>query len=328
MAINQDVQDIDNYPGTVKRITLDVDSIVPTGTEGDEKMMLVGSTSAYSDNVDRTAIQDIYLFKGYVGWSKSSGLRGVAGKFALASGANTVSVSMDATVSGTRVVSDRGYYDVVLDYNIDTTSRTGEDVASDMQAKIRAIDCVTADEGFQLAYNNCSVKFENGKFIIASGSIANSYTGSDRTSVSVVSALTNDCIELLGYDHAVTSEVISGVTVTESLITSDYTAGTATVSIGSGTGVSTGDALYITDGVNSNYFTALNVVSNDITVAYIGGGDTFDAISNSYTTASGSYVQILRTQDPEVIPSSYFADVDSTLRFMAKSLINQIDFSS
>ena len=72
----------------------------------------------------------------------------------------------------------------------------------------------------------------------------------------------------------------------------------------------------------------MSVATNDITVATTGGGDTFDSILNDYTTASGSYVQILKPQDPEVIPSSYFADVDSTLRFMAKSIINQIDFSS
>lgn len=327
MVINQDVQDIDNYPGIVKRITLDVDTIVPTGAEGDEKMMIVASTSAYSDNVERSAIQDIYVFKGNVGWAKSSGLRGSAGKFALTSTANKLAISLDATVSGTRQIMSQGYYEVDLDYNIDETARTGEDIAADIQSKVRTITVEPADAGFQLAYSNCSVKFENGRFIIASGSIANSYTGNDRSSVAVAEGSSIGCASLLGFDQPLTSEAVSSVTVVEALITSDYVAGTDTLSIGSNTGVQVGDSLYITNGTDLDYFTALGVLNDDITVA-VSGTNNFDGITNSYTTAAGSYIQILRKQDPEVKPNDYFEDVDATLRFISKSLINQVDFSS
>ena len=49
MAINNDVQDLDNFPGIVKRVTLDVSQVIPVGENGDEKMMMVASTSSYSD---------------------------------------------------------------------------------------------------------------------------------------------------------------------------------------------------------------------------------------------------------------------------------------
>lgn len=327
MAISQDVQDINNYPGIVKRITLDVDTIVPTGTEGDEKMMVTASTTAYSDNTARTAIQDIYVFKGYVGWAKSTGLKGSAGKFALDATTNKIGINMDATVSGTYTYNSKPYYEITLDYNTNSVPKSGEDIAADLQLKIRAITAVTADVGFQLSYLNCTVTFSNSKFIISSGEISNSYIGADRSSVSVAPGQTDDCSSLLGFDHPVTSEDISGQTILEALLASDYTTDTATMTIGPNTGVQTGDALYITDGTNEDYFSAIGVSGNDVTVA-VSGTNGYVGVSNSYAVADGSYVQILKKQDPDVAPNPYLGDMDATLRYMSKSLINQIDFSS
>ena len=61
MAINIDTQDLVNYPGTVKRVTVDQEQVVPQGYEGDEQFMLSFSTTAYSDNTARTRIQDNYV---------------------------------------------------------------------------------------------------------------------------------------------------------------------------------------------------------------------------------------------------------------------------
>ena len=103
---------------------------------------------------------------------------------------------------------------------------------------------------------------------------------------------------------------------------------TDTLYIGSNTGASIGDSLYITDGTNEDYFTAIDVTNGtDITVA-VSGTNGFTGIKNSYLTADGTYIQVLHKQDPDVKPISYFEDMDATLRYMAKSLINQIDFSS
>jgi hypothetical protein len=327
MAINQDVQDLILYPGITKRVTLDVDQIVPTHTYGDEKLMLTASTTAYADNAARTPIQDLYVMHPYVGWAKSSGLTGVAGKFNLTAAANKLGISMDATVSGTYSYNGKAYYEIELKYNTDNTLKTGEDIASDMQNKIRAITCAEGDKGFQLAYKNCDVTFKSGKFYITSGTIASDYVGPTRTSVAIAPAPTDNCSDVLGFDHAVTSEDLWGTTIAESRITSDYVGGTSSLSIGLGTGVQSGDSLYITDGEHFDYFTAITVSGTQLTVP-TQTANGFDGIQNNYNVADGAYVQVLRKQDPDNKPNNYFEDIDSLLRYMSKSLINQIDFSS
>jgi hypothetical protein len=166
MALNIDTQDIDAYPGTVKRVTVDQSQIVPIGFEGDEQFVVTIGTSAYSDNTLRTAIQDLYVTDFIAGWCKSSGFAGSSGKYSLDATHNTIRVKMDATVSG---VGQTGYYPITLDW--DDSARSGELVAQDMEDKIRAVTCSGADAGYQLAYTNASVEYKNGKFWIVSGSI-------------------------------------------------------------------------------------------------------------------------------------------------------------
>ena len=61
MARNVTVYDLDNYPDNSKTVTCDQQSIVPIGYGGDEQWVLSFVTSAYSDNTNNTAIQDIYV---------------------------------------------------------------------------------------------------------------------------------------------------------------------------------------------------------------------------------------------------------------------------
>ena len=325
MAITQEVQDLNNYPGNVKTVTLDVDSVVPTGTEGDEKMMYTASTSAYSDNTARTAIQTLYVSGSKIGWAKSNGLAGAAGKFAVTSSSYKLGISLDATVSGTYQSGGRGCYEISLAFN-DSTPTSGAAVAANFQEEIRKITCEADDAGYQLAYTNASVQFVDGKFMISSGAIAHSYTGADRTSVYVAAGPTMDVSAVLGFENQVTSEAIAGMSVAESYITQNYTTDTATLHINDGTGVQTGDALYISDGTESDYFTAILVSGTEITVA-TNGTNSYTGIANSYTTAAKSYVQILKMQDPDVNPNAYYDDADGLLRYMLKIMVNQIDFS-
>lgn len=326
MAINNDVQDIDNFPGTIKRVTLDVDQVVPTDQNGDEKMMMVASTAAYSDNEDRTAIQSIYTMGAKIGWAKSSGLRGAVGKFNITDTANKLAISMDSTVSGVNVINGKGYYEIALEYN-NSTPISGEDIAVDMQNKIRAVTCNASDVGYQLAYLNSDVEFVGGKFYISSGTIANNYTGTLKSAVSVKPAQTENCSDVLGFDQQVTSEDIADQNIIESRIVSDYTAGTTPLSIGLDTGAVVGDCICISDGTNTDYCTVLGVSNGDLTVPTT-ATNSFDGIANSYLVADGAYIQIIRKQDPDVVPNSYCTDVDSLFRYMSKSIINQIDFSS
>ena len=325
MAINIDTQDLENYPGTVKRVTVDQDSIVPTGEEGDEKYVFKTSTTAYSDNTTNAAIQDLYVtyFRG--GWAKSSGFAGSGGKFNLDATHYNLKVKIDSTVSGT---DGNGYYTVSLDYNVDETPISGEAIAADMETKIRALTMETADTGYALAYRNCSVEYQNGKFWIISGSLSRYYTGSTKSSVRVAAAATNDCSVELGFDLPLETEIMSAVSIKEAALGANYTADTTPLTIGAGTGVVAGDCMMITDGTNTDYFTALNGTTDTSVVVPVSGTNGFVGISNSYTTAAGAVVQKLRRQDPEGEPTLYYTDIDTIVRFGIKTMVNQIDYSS
>jgi len=322
MSISLDVQDLENYPGVTKKVTLDTTILVPAGAEGDEKYLISASTSAYSDGVARTAIQSLYIAGGKIGWTKSSGFKGVNSKFALDATHCVLGVKIDATVSGT----SNGFYNITLDHNSGVLKR-GEEIAIDMQEKLHNLTTVSGvDDGFKLAYKNCSVKFVDNKFYISSGTISNYFTGPARSSVLVGNNPTNDCASMLGFDQQVTSEDLSNITILEAPILVDYTTNTATLIINMTTGVTVGDALCITDGVNIDYFTALAVATTNITVATL-ATNSFTGIAHSYTVASGAYVQIVQKADPNNLPNNYYSDVDELLRYMAKIMINQIDFS-
>lgn len=318
MALNLDTQNIDLYPGTIKRVTVDLDQIIPISQEGDEKFVITVATSAYSDNTARTAIPTTYITDLNVGWTKSSGLAGIGGKFALDATHNQLKIKMDATVSGS---DQSGYYTVQLNYNTNGTSIRGEVVAADLEEKIRDITCVAADAGYQKAYSNATVEWKDGKFWVMSGTIGRYYTGQYRSSVKVASASSNDCATLLGFNTQVSSEDVATRTIAESLITANYTGGAGSLSINAGTGVAAGNCLSISNGTTTEYMLVTAVSGTYLTVS--------DAtVTGTYSTTNHSRVQILREQDPDVRPIPYCSSVDDIIRYGVKNTINTIDFSS
>ncbi len=325
MAINVDTQDLDNYPGTVKRVTIDQDVIVPVGEEGDEKYVDKYSTTAYSDNVSNTAIQTLYIRDFKLGWCKSSGFAGSAGKFDVDSTHYNLKVKIDSTVSGT---DGNGYYTIALDYNVDETPISGEAIAADMEEKIRALTMVTADTGFSLAYKSTSVWYQGGKFYITSGTAGAYYTGSNKTSVRVAAAASSDCSVELGFDLGMNSEEMSAIAVREAILGANYTSNTTPLTIGAGTGVAAGDCLVIQDSTNTDYFTALSGTTDTSVVVPTIANNGYQGIVNNYTTASGAVIQRLRKQDADGIPTMWFTDVDAIVRHGLKYVINQIDYSS
>jgi hypothetical protein len=323
MALNVDTQDLENYPGNTKRVTVDVASIVPAGYEGDEQIVLTVSTTAYSDNTSRTAIQNLYITESKSGWIKSSGFMG--NKFALDGTHNEIRIKLDNTVSGTSGYDGSfGYYTVTLSHD-DGAYINGEAVADDMETKIRDIptsdDWEIADDGYILAYKNCSVEFSDGKFKIISGSIGNYYVGTNKSSVVVVSGTQNDCSNMLGFNLTLSSEDITNTTVRESLITTSYVPGETTLWIQTGTGVESGQVMLITDGTDIDYFMVDNIIADtQITVAS-------GSITNNYTISEAK-VQLLQIQDPDGEPTSHYTSMDSLGRYGIKHMVNQIDYSS
>lgn len=322
MAINIDSQDLLTYPGNIKRITVDQASMVPSGYAGDEQFVLSFTTSAYSDNVNRTRIQTYYMTSFKAGWCKSSGFSGT--KFALDSTHNSIEVKMDATTSG---ISSSGYYRVVLDHN-DGIPLDGEVVAKDIENKLHdiAYTLESADIGFKLAYLNSTVEFTGGRFWIVSGSVGQYYSGSNRSSVRVRPSLVNDCSSVLGFNLSVDSESLASVSIKEALVTTTFSGtlnptGTATLGINQSVGAVVNDCMMITNGADIEYFQVTGVPSTT--------SIEFDAtkVSNDYT-AYASKIQLLREQDPNASPSLWFDSVDKITRHGVKTILNQIDFSS
>jgi hypothetical protein len=324
MALNVDTQDLVNYPGNNKRVSVDIDSLVPTGYEGDEQIVMVVSTTAYSDITNRTAIQDLYITEAKSGWIKSSGFKGSV--FQLDSTHTTFKIQLDNMATTGSGYNGTGWYDVVLAYD-SGANLPGVDVAEDMETKIRAIptgnDWNVGDAGFTMAFKNCSVEFLNGKFKIISGSIGDSYLGTDKSSVTLASGTTNNCLTMIGFDLTIDSETLAGTQVREAELTGDYPyVGDYTVlHISGGTGATIGDAMVITDGSNVDYFIVAGVpLATTLTV--VSG-----SISNSYT-AEAAKVQLLKMNDPEFEPASAYGTVDSIGRYGLKNMINQIDYSA
>jgi hypothetical protein len=322
MAINIGTQDLDNYPGNSKTVTIDVASLVPTGYEGDEQIVLRIYTTAYSDNTARTAIQDLYITEAKSGWIKSSGFKGSV--FQLDSTHTTFRIKLDTTVSGW---DGTGYYNVVLDHD-NGANLPGDQVAADMEDKIRAIpdgmQWNAADTGFMMSYKNCSVEFDNGKFKIISGSISDSYTGSTRSSVTLASGTSNDCLTWLGFDLPTSSEVLAGTQVREAQLTQNYPyMGDYTkIYTSGGTGATSGDAMAITDGTNTEYFLVESTGPATGEFTIISG-----TLSNMYT-AQAAKVQLLRMNDADFEPTSPYGNVDAIARYGIKNMVNQIDYSS
>lgn len=319
MAINIDTQDLVNYPGNVKRVTVDQTSVVPQGYEGDEQFMLNFSTTAYSDNVNRTRIQSSYVTSFKAGWSKSSGFTGT--KFALDSTHNSIEVKIDSTTSGI----SGGYYRIVLEHN-NGIPIDADVVAEDMETKLRAVadSLGTADIGFRLAYLNSVVQFIGSRFWIVSGSLSAYYSGANKSAVRVRASQVNDCSELLGFNLPTESEIIDSMSIKEALVLTTISGaltGAQTITISQNVGAAINDCMLITNGTDTEYFQVDNVVDG----IYV----TLDAtVLTSTYLASKSKVQLLRLQDPDADPSLWFDNVDKITRHGIKTMINQIDYSS
>jgi hypothetical protein len=181
MAVNITVYDLDNYPDNNKTMTVDQSTVVPVGYEGDEQWVLSFTTSAYSDNTNLTAIQDIYVQEINAGWYKSSGLVDLS-NVTISGGNKVLGLNMDN--------SSKTYY-VQL-----TEATYGPDaLAEHIRDLIRAVPSTgywaSADDS--LAYLNALVDYTDGKIKIISGTVATNYTGTSQTSV-VVSASGSDTL--------------------------------------------------------------------------------------------------------------------------------------
>jgi hypothetical protein len=313
MARNVTVYDLENYPDNSKTVTIDQQSVVPTGYAGDEQWVLSFVTSAYSNNTNRTAIQDIWVEEMATGWYKSSGLVSLG-----------ASINIGATnkVLGINIDNSSGWYYVQL-----TEDTYGPNsLATHIEDQIRAVP----DTGLwnsnddTLAYKNAQVEYANGKFKIISGTVSDYYTGTNRTSVAVTYSGTDTLYYDLGFDLGIGSYEIASTDIKESSVTSTCGPSSTAIPINTMTGLVAGDPIAITNKTTTDYVIA-QPGTTTTNIVIISG-----SLNNTYTV-SGTYaakVQKLRIQDPDQQPVMYHNNVDSITRWGIMSIANQIDFSS
>ena len=346
MAVNVQVYDLTNYPDNNKTVTIDIKQVTPIGYEGDEQWVISATTTAYSDIAARTAIQDIYLTDIKGGWVKSSGFKSEPFTISAAETENTLLIRIDNDVPTETGISD--LYDVggstywwmiVMDDGV----YTGDDLAEHIEEKIR--DLVTDNEdtgdpfnvddpgssaGHRLAYMNASVEFANGKFRIISGTVSDSYTDNDRSSVLMYTgSFTNSANSVLGFDLPLDTYnlYLALADMVESATTSAYTSPATDLAVNFPTGTATTSGVFFirdnVDNTKEEYFLAITGSDeNTLKVTTPAGAQ----LANSYD--EGSRVQLLSWNDVSAEPNTYYQEVDSAVRWTIKTLANQIDYSS
>lgn len=310
MARNITVYDLVNYPDNSKTVTVDQRSIVPTGYAGDEQWVLSFTTSAYSDNTNNTAIQDIYVQEMKSGWYKSSGLVGIGSTVTVSSGSKTLGLNIDN--------SSKWYY-----IELTEDSYGPDALAEHIEDQIRAIPTVSgwSSSDDQLSYKNVQVEYHNGKFKIISGTVGEFYTGTDRSSVAVTYSGSDTLYYDLGFDLGIGSYDVATTSIREKLVTSSCGPTSTAIVINQMSGLTVGDPIAITDNTNTDYVIA-QAGTTETSITIISG-----SLSNSYT-ANNAKVQKLRIQDPDQQPAMYHSEADSIMRWGIMSIVNQIDFSS
>jgi len=315
MARNVTVYDLINYPDNGKTVTTDQQTVVPVGAEGDEKWVITFSTTAYSDNTANTSIQDIYVQDIKAGWFKSSGLVNLGG-YATSPTSKTLGIKIDGSSQ---------YYYIELAEGISG----GDNIADALEEAIRAIPSISGtwnSSDDALAYKNTVVSYLNNKFYIVSGNLGSKFSGSGKSSVKVTASGSDTLYYDLGFDLGVDSESLDSQGITESLLAQSYTVGSQYIYTTVLAGINALDCCMITDGTNTDYFQVLAVSGTRLTVP-VSGTNGFNAITHSYT-ASRAKIQVLREQDPDGEPNSYYSTVDQVTRWGIMSIANQIDFSS
>ena len=303
MVVNISVYNLEDFPDTSKTVSIDLKAVVPVGAYGDEQFVSLIYTSATASG--SASIQDVIIRNFTLGWAKSNGIS--QGPYTINASQNTFRVSINGSAYRTVTLANQ------------TSPVTGEAVSMDMQDKIQGLSSVGGLEAGNLAFKNCQVTFDEGKFEIVSGSPSMTYTGSRKSSVDILSGLTNDVAAHLGLFAPTTSENIAGNAIYQTALSFPYTSssGLTYVDVSSSTNFQTGDCVGITDGTNIEYRYVSSVSLGLININAV--------LSNNYSMSSR--IQTLRLQDSDARPPSAFESIDDAIRYGISSIVNQIDFS-
>lgn len=313
MAVNVTVRDVVNFPGgTAKTITVDIIQIVPKGSaEGDELWFTSSTTTATASGGG--SIQSLFKNEIIRGFIRSSGL--IQSSIFNIPATARMEVAIDEDIgSGVDITLTQG------------NNILGEDVAQDIETQIQNQAVIGGGGGKigNLSYLNAQVRFTNGRFSIESGTVGDTFTGTNKSSVAVgAPASGTDVRATLGFDITTSSETLAGRQIAETDVTTAYSTGDVLI-MRSTTGLTIGDAFLVTDGTN----TSSAIVSGTLSasqVRFTTASGLGTGLDNAY--AAGSMVRKLQEVDV-ANPVSAVTTVDELFRFQIDSQVQQIDFSA
>lgn len=182
MAYNVTVYD-ETYPSNTKTVSVDIVSRVPVGEDGDEKYILYvyAGTNVYSNITSRTAVTPIFISDMRRGWAQ-----GFAVSSPVTSDGGTLTVAIDEEDSGAVTIT------------LASGTYTGQIIANSLQSQLTASG-VKAGETNQLSYRNAQVKYDDGRFLILSGSTKKSFNSSDWSDTSSVKVTGGTAADTLGF---------------------------------------------------------------------------------------------------------------------------------
>ncbi len=319
MAVNVTVRDIVNFPGgTPKTVTVDIIQIVPVAgqpLEGDEIWISSSTTAATASGGG--SIQSIFkneMKRGFVrGKSIDPGL-----------------ITIWAT-TGFKIAIDEAIgsgVDITLTV---VTNALPSDIAVDLEAKIKAEAEVGGGGGKigNLSYLNAQVRFENNKFQIESGSVANTFTGSGRSSVAIAAPDSGtDVRTALGLNIIDSSETLASRQISETTLATAYSSGDI-LEVSSTAGFTSGSAIVVKDGTNSQTVATSGVgVTDGLTASQI-RFVTQSGVTTGLEVAYGTGTLVRQLHEVDVAdPVSVVDTMDKLYRFQIDSIVNQVDFSA
>jgi hypothetical protein len=184
MAYNVTVYD-DNYPSNTKTVYVDIVSRVPAGEDGDERYILYvyAASTVYSNVTARTAVPPIFISDMRRGWAQSFSVNSpvtVSGY--------TLTVALDEADSGAVTLTTA------------TGTFAGSILADNLQTQLQlTASGVKSTASNILSYRNAQVKYEDGKFLILSGSTKKSFNSSSWGDTSSAKVTGGTGAETLGF---------------------------------------------------------------------------------------------------------------------------------
>lgn len=320
MAINVTLRDIVSFPGgTPKTVTLDIAQVVPVGNNPEGDQVWVASSTTTATASGSAAIQSIFKTQMKRGFVRNSGLT-----------ANIIDVPANYAV---KIAID----ETSVGSGIDITLTSGsnilmENVAQDIENKLRQAGKTGGSKAGDLSYLNAQVRFIGGRLSIESGTVSDTFTGTNKSSVAIGAPTglgLTDARTLLGLDIPTTSEDLASRQITESSLASSYTSGNL-LTLDSVAGFSAGDSIEVIDGshqqrvlVSGTGSTDSSLSATQLRFVTVSGSNT--GLANTYS--SGTLIRKFHPVDV-ADPVSAVTTVDQLYRFMIDSMANQIDFSA